>query len=844
VFQARLVQATSALLGLLETDSAARFVWDGQTILLADALQVQPGWRQRLASQVAAARLDIGPWYILGDEQIPAAESLIRNLLEGAHDSGTMGARLDVLYSPDAFGHPAALPMIARQFGISHAVVWRGLAPAGADRDLYRWSAPDGSAVTLYHLPPSGYEIGVDLLDAEEELPARWGRIRDGLLARSATAHIGVFVGADHHAPPTQLTPLRDRLQQLEPEDRVVVSSLAEFVGAVDEHHPSLPLLAGELRAGYGHTWTLQGVHATRGRMRIAEPLCALAGIPTTAGMVPLLRHARRLLLASQFHDTIGGCCSDAVAAEQDVRLGSVQGLSEELASAARARLVGHDADAGRRHPERQTPTLWLWNPTTRARSGVTMAEITVFRSDVVVGPPGGREPRTGSGYHPVALRDDGGNVVATQMLHVASGLERINSARHYPDQDAVDRVRIAFVAPRLGGLGFGALRLADTGAPHEGPAVTASARRLVNRHVQVDVDAAGRVTLTDRVRRQRYRDVVALVDERDVGDTYSPCLPADAPREAHVTGAPQLIAAGPLVGAIAIPWTVASPDGGTVTGRTVLCLYADSPIVRIRIEADNQAKDHRLRLRCDVGTGTTAIAGAAFGYEVRAPVDPSLDRDEAEWPVRTAPAHHFVAVAGSSGGLGIVTPGFAEYEWTESQQMWLTLWRSTGELSRNDLPSRPGHAGWPMATPLAQELGPHTIEVGLVPLGRDAAHVAEVMECHWEDTFLPLQPTFLRQFTTRDDERRLPSIALHGDGLVFSSCKPAETGRGIVLRCYNSRPDATMGSWNTAFPISRARLARADEHELEAVAVIDQRRIEFNVAARGISTITIFPQV
>src|SRR5207247_1382289 len=73
------------------------------------------------------------------------------------------------------------------------------------------------------------------------------------------------------------------------------------------------------------------------------------------------------------------------------------------------------------------------------------------------------------------------------------------------------------------------------------------------------------------------------------------------------------------------------------------------------------------------------------------------------EAPVRAAPAHGFVAAASGARGLALLAPGFFEYEWTSRGDLLVTLLRAVGELSRGDLPTRPGHAGWPTSTPLAQ---------------------------------------------------------------------------------------------------------------------------------------------
>src|SRR5438105_7881653 len=164
-FQARLVAVLDDLIERLQRDPAYRtFLLDGQTVLLEDYVRARPERESDIKGLVKTGRLQVGPWYVLPDEQIPSGEGLVRNLLLGAADAERWGGRLDVLYSPDAFGHPAAWPTLAREFGIRYGVVWRGLGgESGQERDLYRWRGLDGKEVLLWHLPPTGYEVGATL---------------------------------------------------------------------------------------------------------------------------------------------------------------------------------------------------------------------------------------------------------------------------------------------------------------------------------------------------------------------------------------------------------------------------------------------------------------------------------------------------------------------------------------------------------------------------------------------------------------------------------------------------------------------------------------------------------
>src|SRR3989442_620748 len=392
-------------------------------------------------------RLQVGPWYVLADELIPSGEALVRNLLFGAADAEHWGARLDVLYSPDAFGHPGILPTLAREFGLRSGVVWRGLGgERGQERDLYRWCGPDGKEILLWHLPPQGYEIGAALPADANRLPGALAAVREALVPRAAGAHMPLFVGAAHHAAHPDLPRLRDLLAELEPASAFRVSRLDEFFQAAAEAvKPAPPVLAGELGWSYRYAWTLQGVHGTRAPLkrrnaelelwleRFAEPLAALARRRGGRDRRALLELAWRTLVQCHFHDALAGCSSDAVA-----------------------------------------------------------------------------------------------HAVEARVLEV-EGLERLDATRHYPHQDEVDRVRIAFRAPPVSGLGLATLGLAppERLSPHEG--VEVRGRSLVNRFVEATLEPSGALALRDRCTGERFFDLLRLEDGGDAGDTYTYCPPARA---------------------------------------------------------------------------------------------------------------------------------------------------------------------------------------------------------------------------------------------------------------------------------------------------------------------------
>jgi alpha-mannosidase len=854
-FVARLIPALDDLLDRLDASPEFRsFFLDGQTVLVEDYLRVRPDQRARVSALVRAGRLQVGPWYVLADEIIPSGESLIRNLLLGRADTEALGGRAAVMYSPDAFGHPAAWPALAAEFGMSHGVLWRGLGgEPGQEGDLFRWYAPDGRSILLHHLPPDGYEAGSGLVDDPQRLRQAWSGLKPVLVRRAATSHLAVTVGADHHAAPVAIGRVRDLLAALEPNAEVRVSRFDEYFRAAEAQANGVPTLRGELRWSYGYTWTLQGVQATRAPLkrrhaeaevlleRTAEPLAALAFASGKGDRRPLLRDTWRTLVRSQFHDSIGGCTSDAVARRVAGRLDDALEAGRELARSSLDALIGNDPDRAREHPEDTAPRLVLWNPAARERSGaVVVADLTWFRRDVLVGPPSGREPRRGDGARAIALLGADGPI-ALQPLGRTTGFERLDATRHYPDQDEVDLVRVAFRAPPLPGLGFTVLEGAERQRAVIDTAVRAGPRSLDNGLLALTVARDGTVTLADRRTGLLYPSLLGLESAGDAGDTYT-WAPRAGDRLRRMTGpvAVRTLARGPLVAALEVRGRLTSSTG-YVDVRLILTLHAGSAALRCTLQLDNRAIDHRLRLRVPTGVpGIAAAAGTQFGTALRtAPAAPASHYSR-ETPVATAPAQRFVAVADGVRGLAVLAPGFFEYELGANGDLRVTLLRAVGQLSRDDLPTRPGHAGWPAPTPLAQCLGPDRLQLAILPVETADLRAVSGLAEEWEDVFLPPRALWLRQATPLS----VPAcdIRLEGKGLVFSSVKPPEQGDGLVLRCWNARAEAVSGAWRFGRAVARAFQVRADERAAvgELAPAQGGHTVPLLVEPHGIATVRV----
>ena len=165
--------------------------------------------------------------------------------------------------------------------------------------------------------------------------------------------------------------------------------------------------------------------------------------------------------------------------------------------------------------------------------------------------------------------------------------------------------------------------------------------------------------------------------------------------------------------------------------------------------------------------------------------------------------------------------PGLLRVRAQPGGDLLVTLLRCVGQLSRDDVPTRPGHAGWPMATPLAQCLGRERIQLALCPVTpatsqsrarRTGRRSGRTCSFHRGPSGCARpSPLTVRLSWTLGSRAR---------GSSSRRCKPAEaTANGIVFRCYNDAERPTAGRWRSrrcdprCVPGPRRRAGRQTPH-------------------------------
>jgi mannosylglycerate hydrolase len=818
-FRIRLADVVDGVIEVLERRPDLRFTLDGQAIVLEDYLEVRPEMEGRLRALLQSGRIDTGPSYVIPDEFLVGSESLVRNLHFGRLVCARFGARpMPVAYLPDTFGHPAQLPQILRGFGLESMVFWRGL---GDERERlgarFRWRAPDGSVVLSAPLA-GGYTAGAALGRSRRARAADPGgnaaerveavlRRNEHMLADPTWRDLVVMSGEDHGPLQEDLPEVLEALQSAHPGVDARIASLAEAVDALGDGYERLPEYAGELVGG-ARANVLRGVNSTRfylkrenerceRELQAAETICALASLCSPSYRYPHgeLRLAWRELLRNHPHDSICGCSVDETHDDMEQRFRSALRIARRVQHMALQALAGGDGVPGDNEFESaafEGRYRWAYRPLPprperpgSATGRASLVNVLPFRRTRLVGlplpTPLRRAPAVSAGGSPVQVED-------------GRGFVRV-------DMDGLSATEVRLLAEPLG-------------SRPEPAAGALDGRTIENERYRVTVAGDGTLAVSDRRSGRLVEGLHLLEDAADRGDSYTFCpLEGDTPITSRAAPAQvRVVAAGPLYAELELEVELALPMG--LTGdrrarqqesvpcpvRTRVRLAAGSERIEFRTHVTNWASDHRLRVRFPAPGRAGPVRAEGHYWVVPRPARPSWN---GTWHEPPAPTQHTLGAV-ATAGLCLYTRGLAEYEalecGKEGIELALTLLRSVGWLSRDDLSTRRSAAGPLLAVPDAQCHGEHDFEYAIA-LGEPSD--AELVRASQDYRF--------------DLVEGPPGVALdtglevEGDA-VLSALKGAEDGDGLIVRLYNPGPRPVRSRVRGPLTIERCRL---DESEL-----------------------------
>lgn len=847
-FRMKLVGVVDDLLDLLEQDPEfGVFHFDGQTIVLEDYLEIRPENRSRLEKQIQEKRILIGPWYCMPDEFLVSGESLIRNFILGQNICRQFGTEpWKVGYVPDIFGHIAQFPQILNGAGMTDAMLTRGVS--NDTPTYFRWKAPSGDEVLTYRFPAEdGY--GSFCLHATGRLTSGTNRPADSDEFReSARAYLTrelnrtnapMVVAADamdHEPAHRQAAAYIAQIRAMFPDCEVRQVDLREMFEALEPYRASLPVKEGELiqtsEIGImpliAHTLSSRiSVKQRNSRCETLlekriEPVLVFGESRGITFPPAFRRQAWKHLLQNHPHDSICGCSRDTVHQDMQYRFSQTETIGQAILIEARDRLVGERHIIGEKGG-----CINLFNPLPYRRRE-TVEAVIPFRRDF----PKYQEPFGYEGIPRFRLYALDGQ----EIRYTIKSIETNRTFLMYGEAHTrVDMVTLAFET-ELEPLGFTALTLKTDEKPVRffGEPLYSDGR-LENAFIQVTPNPDGTICLLDKAAGRQYDRLLGLWDDAEIGDGWNSVRPAGASltasgrlKSVEVLSNTAEYAEIRLHREYPVPRELLYTDQGfrrseesvDLEVKVTLSLSRESRMLRVRLDLNNQAADHRLRLLLPTGcrNGTYTV-NQSFAFVARAE---GREPHTAAWgePDQLEKNMRGIALERDGDGRGLAfigQHGFYECA-ADKGTLFITLLRGFRRVYYDDRLTD------------SQELGRHSFTFILAPLSPDTT--GDVLQ-RTQDA---LQAGV---FTVPSRESLAGSLLETRGAICVSAVKPAEDDSGdIILRLYNPGSAVQEAEICAALPVETAAYCDMLETAGETCPITGGNRISLTLSPFRVQTV------
>lgn len=793
---------------LEETPTFPCYLLDAQSALIESYLQWAPEDREPLFRLIAENRIITGPWYTQTDQLVIHQESVVRNLYYGSSIAEAAGNSMRLGYVPDCFGQGGNMPQIYKQFGINHALFWRGISDNTLHETEFFWEGDNGDRVFAVQMP-WGYHYGGLLDETPETLKAFLDSKMALIESRSERANLLYPHGFDQAPIRENLPALVAAFNECDTERHYQISSPLAFVQAVEQEAAAdARVLKGELTEGK-HSRVHKTIFSCRADLKLLnneieallvntlEPVLAISRGLGEAYPAHIIADIWKLMFYNAAHDSIGGCNSDDTNQDIFFRYKQARDLALNL-------LELHMRKISIRIPREHDYTFTVFNP---------LPHPTAQQISVEAWLPG----------IPFTLRDAAGNALPYVIEeqedltdYVLNQSIRLNPGKAWHRPEKVYRTRLTVASDTLPALGYTRWHL-DFSADGARVARADDGQTIENGAYRIDVESNGLLAITHKASGKRYTRQMEFIENGDDGDSYNYSPPR---KDMHISSEGCLLSTHRnvddlrqslvLAFELSVPADLNERAAGLTTRKMPLkatVTLQDDDLIRFVVDVDNQALSHRLcvHFATDI-MASVSCADQLFGAITR-PVElkESLKVWEAEqWhekPIAIEPMQSYVNLHDDSHGFTFHTNGVREYEIVGDHfdTVAVTLFRSFSHMGKTDLLYRPGRASGEsvVATPDAQILGQLSFAFSWrIYSGRfdDAMHarvsktLLTTFPVYQDSDFLNGRLRFCLSDEVRDYPEAFSLLTLpatSGDALV-STVKCAEKDTGYIFRFYN----------------------------------------------------------
>ncbi|HGE71109.1 TPA: hypothetical protein ENX78_09765 [Candidatus Poribacteria bacterium] len=815
------------LLNVFETVPEYKsYMFDGQSLGILDYLEIRTEKESQIKKYVQEGKLFIGPFFVGPDEFIPSGESLIRNLLEGHKIANKFGGVMKVGYNPDAFGHISQLPQILRGFSINSAVFSRGVGEdIGKPGTDFIWESPDGSSVLAVYV---NYGNAVHLPKDLESAKDRIKHTVESMLPKDVP-FVLLINGSDGSVPephvPDVIKYANEKLENIE----VSHGTLQEYVELVNSRSEKLKRYSGELRLGR-YNLILGGVYSSRTYLKqanaktqtllekYAEPLATFAWVVKGDDYPsPFLERAWRLLLQNHFHDTICACSQDKVYHDAMQRYANSQQIAEKLIERS-IKVIVRDINTNSVDIPNANALVVL-NTLSHERSEIATKKIYI---------PVEADGRLQS----YVIRDSKGNLVPFQIRNqrIIESFQPTFWEKQYPYGKRLREFDVSFIVDSVPSYGYKTYYLCPESGSSPKTDLKVFETEMENNYIKVKINPNGTIDLTDKPSGNTFNGIHFFEDEESACGEYNHYTTANPQIINTLTQNARIskIESGPVCGTFKIDIDMLVPEGlssdlQSRSDKLVVCpittyvtLNANCRVLSFKTIIQNNAKDHRLRVRFPTGISTDHVHAEGQFHILERNIKLPNAESWVEKPVPESPHQTFVCISDYSKGMTMINRGLVEYSAEESNNgviLSLTLLRGVGWIGREFFVT----ATYKIPTPDAQCLGRHEFEYAIYPHSGTWESAKPWLYAHNFNAPLEVVETDRH---TGSLPNSFSLFSVEPSEIIVSAVKKAENDSAMVIRMFNISDRQTIAKLTTFQPIKKAFIVNMLEENLEDLAV------------------------
>lgn len=669
-FRLRLLNVFDNVLDMLAKGKIPSFYFDGQTSALEDYLELRPEKEKLVRDLIKQKKLFIGPCYTLVDEFLTDEKAFRKNLEIGLTYAKKMGCQDFLGYFADTFGHSQNIPLILKEFGIDKAVVWRGCPDEIPSEFIFNGV----KTVNLIR----GYFMDIFSSPLPLEKKAQFLKEHLDKIAKKSSDVLLLPIGADHLGVEGDIWQQIKNVNKLLGDYEIELSSPFKYFEFVKnnfkfEHK-------GELRDN-SQTFILPGCYSARIKLKQYNAKCSyMLDLADnfqkfakkkykTKSYENVINYAYKLLLQNQAHDSICGCSTDLVHAEDEIRYEKILQIANTIIDELKLEIGGA--------------------PLIINLSSNVFCGIVKFESAKKMPQKYSQIINVRKGFVNEIISNTYKIPVTEDYTKIYTYLTEIECKKPSKLLSKPDKLYCNTIYPLD-------LNVSD--------------KKIENSKIALMVKN-GKITVADKVSGHVYTDFIQLVDFKDKGDCYNfgPDQ-SDLGTDGKIISS-KILRQGKLQSAILVKFKVKN-----IILNAEISLNKNSHLMNFKIVWNNKTKNHLLQAQFNLKNPVAKTFSDDFGTLIERHFDPDYGIRENlpqikgfEAKTNTAPMGKYVFVQ----GFEVITNGLCEYE-VKKNSLLITLLRATGIISNPKNPARSTPAGPPIQVEGAQQLGLNSVEFSI----------------------------------------------------------------------------------------------------------------------------------